>query len=154
MSETILAKDIMTKEVITASPDDDVEKVARLLMEHRISGMPVIDEDRKVVGMISEGDLVLKEKKVEAPGYTEILGAVFYLESPRKFFEELKKVIAFKVDELMAKKVYSVGADDRMDEVAAIMTEKGVNRVPVVDKEKRLVGLITRQDIIKSVYNK
>ena len=142
----------MTADVITASPDDDVEKVARLLTEHRISGMPVVDDGRQVVGMISEADLILKEKEVKAPGYTEILGAVLYLESPKKFFEELKKVIALKVGELMTKKIHWVYADATVNEVATMMVSKGINRVPVLDAEKRLVGLITRQDIIKSVY--
>ena len=151
MSE-ILAKDIMTKEVITASPDDDVEKVARLLAEHQISGMPVVDQEQRVVGMISEADLVLREKKVDPPRYTEILGAVLYLESPKKFFEELKKVIALEVQELMSPTVYSVDEDAGIDEVASILVEKKVNRVPVLDKEQRLVGLITRQDILKARY--
>jgi len=154
MNETLKAKDIMTKKVITASPADDVEQVARLLTKHRISGMPVVDEERKVVGMISEGDLVLREKKVEAPGYTEILGAVLYLDSPKKFFDEVKKVMALQVGELMATKVYAVDADTGVDEVATIMVEKGINRVPVLDQEKRLVGLITRQDILRSVYSR
>ncbi len=151
MSE-ILAKDIMTKEVITASPDDDVEKVARLLAEHQISGMPVVDQEQRVVGMISEADLVLREKKVDPPRYTEILGAVLYLESPKKFFEELKKVIALEVQELMSPTVYSVDEDAGIDEVASILVEKKVNRVPVLDKEHRLVGLITRQDILRARY--
>ena len=151
MSE-ILAKDIMTKEVITASPDDDVEKVARLLAEHQISGMPVVDQEQRVVGMISEADVVLREKRVDPPRYTEILGAVLYLESPKKFFEELKKVIALEVQELMSPTVYSVDEDAGIDEVARILVEKKVNRVPVLDKEQRLVGLITRQDILKARY--
>ena len=154
MSDTLQAKDIMTTDVITASPDDDVEKVARLLTEHRISGLPVVDEERRVVGMISEADLILKEKEVKAPGYTEILGAVLYLESPKKFFEELKKVIALKVGELMTQKVHSVNARATVNEVATTMVNKGINRVPVLDDEQRLIGLITRQDIIKSVYQK
>jgi len=147
---TILARDIMTKEVITVHPGDDVEKVARLLIEHNISGLPVTDLEGKVLGVISEGDLVIREKEIKAPAYGEILGAVFYLESQKKFFEDLKRTIARNVEELMSKKVYTVGPEAAVPEISALMVKKGINRVPVVDKDNKLLGIVSRQDIIKA----
>lgn len=153
MADPVLARDIMTTEVITVSPDDDVEKVARLLLEHQISGLPVIDGGGKLVGVISEGDLVGREKKFRGPSYTVFLGAVIYLESPQRFLDELKRTIALKVGELMSsKKIYMVGPESTVEEVATIIVEKGINRVPVVDGEHKLLGIITRQDILKSTY--
>lgn len=150
---TITAKDIMTKEVITVHPGDDVEKVAHLLLEHNISGLPVTDGEGRVLGVISEGDLVIREKEIKAPAYSEILGGVFYLESPKKFFEELKRTIARSVEELMSRKVFTVGPEAAVPEISALMVEKGINRVPVVDQDKKLIGIVSRQDIIKAVQN-
>lgn len=153
MSDKIKAGEIMTADVITVSPDDDVEKVARLLLEHNISGLPVVDGEGKLVGIVSEGDLVLQEKKVKGPIYTIILGSVIYLESPQRFLEDLKRSTALRVNELMTtKKLYTAGADTSVEEVATMMVEKGINRVPVVDQNNKLLGIITRQDILKATY--
>ncbi|MDO9534692.1 MAG: CBS domain-containing protein [Bacillota bacterium] len=148
---TIVAKDIMTKEVITVHPGEDVEKVARLLLEHNISGLPVTDAEGRVLGVITEGDLVIREKEIKVPAYGEILGAVFYLQSPKKFFEELKRTIARSVEELMSKQIYTVGPEAAVSEISALMVKKSINRVPVVDKDKKLLGIVSRQDIIRAV---
>ena len=153
MSDKIKAGEIMTADVITVSPDDDVEKVARLLLEHNISGLPVVDGEGKLVGIVSEGDLVLQEKKVKGPIYTIILGSVIYLESPQRFLEDVKRSTALRVNELMtSKKLYTADAEAGVEEVATMMVEKGINRVPVVDKNNKLLGIITRQDILKATY--
>lgn len=140
---------IMTTNVITVRPGDDVEKAARLLLEHQISGLPVVDENNRVVGIISEGDLVLREKEVKAPAFSEVLGGVIFLESQKRFFEELKKTIALSVDELMSWEVITVNEESTLEEIATLMSKQGINRVPVVDEEKKLRGIVTRQDIIK-----
>lgn len=142
---------IMTKEVITVKPADEVEKAARLLLEHKISGLPVVDEENRVVGVISEGDLVIREKEVKAPAFSEVLGGVIFLESQKRFFEELKKTIALTVEELMSRRIFTVDEEATLEEVATIMSKKGVNRVPVVDGDNRLLGIITRQDIIRQL---
>lgn len=144
-----LAGQIMTKNVVSIKPGDEVEKAARLLLEHKISGLPVVDDENRVVGMISEGDLVLRAKEVKAPAFSEILGGVIFLESQNRFFAELKKTIALSVGELMTRKIYTVGEEATLEQIATLMSTKGINRVPVVDKDKKLLGIITRQDIIK-----
>lgn len=70
----MLAKDIMTAHVITASPDDTVEDVIRLIVDNRISGVPVINEDREVIGIVTEGDLIVRSQKLHIPSYIQILG--------------------------------------------------------------------------------
>ncbi len=142
---------IMTKNVISVSPNDEIEKAARLLLEHKISGMPVVDEESRVVGIISEGDLVIREQEVKAPAFSEILGGVIFLESQKRFFEELKKTIALTVDELMSRKVYTVNEETPLEQIATLMSKKAVNRVPVVDGNNKLVGIVTRQDIIRQL---
>ncbi len=151
-TEKILAEDIMTREVITVSPGDDVEKAARLLLENNISGLPVITEDGRVAGMISEADIIFRQKKVDAPSYSVILGAVVYLKSPQRYIEELKRTVALTVEELMNKKLHTVGPEATVEEISTVMVEEGVNRVPVVDEKGRLLGIVTRQDIIRTVH--
>lgn len=143
------AEEIMTRNVITINPSDMVEKAARLLLEHHVSGLPVVDGENRVLGMISEGDLVLRGKEVKAPAFSEVLGAVFFLESQKRFFEELKKTIALTVEEIMSRPVVTVNSEATLEQIATLMAEKGINRVPVVDGENRLLGIVTRQDIIK-----
>ncbi len=145
------AGQIMTKNVITVSPGDSVEQVARLLLEHQVSGLPVVDEENRIVGIISEGDLVIREKEVKAPAFSEVLGGVIFLESQKRFFEELKKTIALTVEELMSRKVFAVNEETSLEQIATLMTKKEVNRVPVVNADNKLVGIVTRQDIIRQL---
>ncbi|MDA8097658.1 MAG: CBS domain-containing protein [Desulforudis sp.] len=147
-----LARDVMTTQVISVHPDDDVEKVAKLLLEHHISGLPVLDDDGKLVGVVTEGDLVIREKKVRAPLHVVILDSLIYLEKPQRFMEEIKRAVAQKVGELMSTKLYTVGPEASVEQVATKMVERRINRVPVVDTENKLLGIISRQDIIKATF--
>ncbi|MEW6540897.1 MAG: CBS domain-containing protein [Bacillota bacterium] len=150
----MLAKDIMTTEVVTVHPDDNVEKVAQLLLEHHISGLPVVDKDGKLVGVVTEGDLVFREKKVRAPLFVMIFDSLIYLEKPKRFIEEIRRTVAQKVDELMSTKLYTVGPDAPIEDVATIIVDRKINRVPVIDADKRLLGIISRQDVIRATFGK
>ncbi|GAB6274865.1 MAG: CBS domain-containing protein [Peptococcaceae bacterium] len=152
MTKKTLAKEIMTTEVVTVNSDDTIEKVAQLMLKHHVSGMPVVDGEGKLVGIISEGDLLIQDKEIKAPAMTVFFGGIIYLENPSRFNKELKRIIALKVSELMSTKVYTVGPEDPIEKVIGIISEKEVNRVPVVDENKRLLGIISRQDIIKAKH--
>ncbi|MEW5762733.1 MAG: CBS domain-containing protein [Bacillota bacterium] len=154
MAEELLARDIMTTGVVTVGPDDEIEKAARLLVEHRISGLPVVDREGRVVGIISEADLVVQEKEIRAPVFTVLLGSIIYLENPNRFLNELRRLAALRVGELMSRTVYTVGPGDPVRKIATIMVEKGVNRVPVVDKDGKLLGIVSRQDIVRATHGK
>jgi CBS domain-containing protein len=149
----LLAKDIMTRQVITVVPEMLVPEVAKLLIEHRISGVPVVTDDHELVGIVTEGDLISKELKVKSTPVLSILGGFIYLESPNRFEEELRKVTAVRVKDLMTKKVIFVNEDTSVSEVASLMVEKRINRVPVV-RNKKLVGIITRADIVRSLLER
>ena len=84
-------KDLMTKDVVTVREEDTVEKCAKILAENDFSGLPVVDENGKLKGMITEGDLIRRKAKVPTPGYLEFLGGIIYLDNPNKFFDEVKK---------------------------------------------------------------
>ena len=142
-------KDIMSKNVITISPGNSVEEAAKILSNNNVSGLPVV-EDGKLVGIVSESDLIVKDKKLHFPDYINVIGGIIYLESYKKFKKEFKKFIAVKVEDLMSEKVITVNPEDTVEDAATIMSDKDVNRLPVVEGDK-LVGIITRGDIVRDL---
>lgn len=147
------AKDIMTTEVIVARKDDNIASVAKLLIKEKIGGLPVVDEENKVVGIISETDIMKKEKHIDAPRAINFLEGIIFIDDVRKIEDDLKKIAAFKVEDLMSKEIIKVHEDDKFDEIANIMIKKSINRVPVVDGDNKLKGIICRYDIIKAMYD-
>ncbi len=147
-------EEIMTTEVVTVSISDSVELCAKLLQEHNISGLPVLDEAGKVAGIVTEGDLIRRASRIKAPGYLEILGGLIYLGSPKKFVEELQRAMSLEAGQLMTKDVVSVKADDEIEDAATLMVEKGISRLPVIDENGRLVGIVSRRDIMSRLYSK
>lgn len=149
----MLARDIMTTDVITVTADTTVEQLAKILVEKKISGVPVIDQSNRIIGMVSEADLIVRDSKLHIPSYLNIFGSMIFLENPKILDEEVRKAAAVKVPELMSKEVISVTEGTSIEEIATIMVEKKVNRVPVV-QDDQLVGIISRGDIVKSMVKK
>jgi len=147
----MLGRDLMTRDVVSVASDTTVQELARLLLEHKISGLPVVDKEGRIIGIVSEGDLVYQDKKLHTPAFLEILGGVIYLENPNRLGQDLMKMTAAKVGDLMTTRVYTVKEDTSVEEIATIMVEKKVNRVPVVDGAGKLVGIVSRQDLIKAM---
>lgn len=146
-------KDVMTRQVVTVTTSDTVEKCANLLMEHNISGLPVVDNSGKVVGIITEGDLIRRASRIKAPNYLEILGGLIYLGSPKKFVNELLRAMALSAGEMMTSKLITVTPEDTVEKAATLMVEKKISRLPVVDDTKKLVGIVSRRDIMSSLYS-
>ncbi len=146
-------KEVMTAAVITVSAGDSVEKCAKLLQEHDISGLPVTDDDGKVVGIVTEGDLIRRASRIQAPGYLEILGGLIYLGSPAKFVEELQRAMALEAGLLMSKDVISIKPDQDLETAATLMVEKNISRLPVIDDDEKLIGIVSRRDIMKHLYD-
>ncbi|NLU48172.1 MAG: CBS domain-containing protein [Syntrophomonadaceae bacterium] len=149
----MLARDIMTREVITVKPKDRVDEVARLLVDHKISGIPVVDEENHVVGIITEKDLIVKASELRLPFYITLFDSIIFLENPIRFNNDLKKYTAVNVEDAMTKQVVTVEEDTEVSEVAKIMQNKRINRVPVV-RNGKLVGIITRNDVLKSLVKR
>lgn len=145
----MLAKEIMTVNVISVKKEDTVENVIKLLMDNNISGMPVIDEDNRVIGIVTEGDLIYRSKKLQIPSYFTILDSYIFLENPKTINEQLRKMVGYKVEDIMTEDVIMVDEDEEVEEIATIMTSKKINRVPVV-KDGKLVGIVSRRDIIRA----
>ena len=147
------AKDIMTTDVIVANKNDIIANEANLLIKEKIGGLPVVDEENKVVGIISETDIMKKESHVDSPRMLNFIQGIIFLDDMKKFEDEMRAIAAYKVEDLMSKDIITVNENDTFDYVANVMINKSINRVPVVDENNFLKGIICRYDIIKAMYN-
>ncbi len=150
----MLVKDVMSKNVITISPEENITKAIELMAKNNISGLVVV-ENEKVVGIISESDIleILKSPFPEIKSLTNVTLSLFLL--LKKGIESLnhaKKVAELKVKDLMTKKVFYVEPTDTIEEAARIMSEKDVRRLPVIENGK-LVGIISRTDILRALVS-
>lgn len=144
----MLAKEIMTKDIVTVSPESTIDEAAKLMSSRNVSGIPVVDDKNALVGIITEGDLLGKHKQISPPGYIEFLGGIIFTESQDSFFSELKRYVATQVKDLMTKEVVTVGPEATKEEIATVMDRDGIKRLPVV-QDGELVGIISRADLIK-----
>lgn len=148
MKEERLVKDIMVKEVITIQKDASVEELSELLIKNKISGVPVIDSNGKLVGIATEGDLIIKDSDLHFPRYFKLLDSIIYLESLNKFKNNLKKFLGTKVGDVMTAEIKTVKEETPISEAANIMIKYNINRVPVLNSKDELVGIVTRADIV------
>ncbi len=144
-----LVREIMTTPVVTVSPDLSVKDLAALFRDRRIGGAPVV-QDGKLVGIVTEGDLMALDADVPYPHYFELFDSIIYLGSQKKFKEQLQKAAAATVRELMTHDVKTVGPDDPARTAATLMSRHRFDRVPVVE-DGAVVGLVTRHDIIRLI---
>ena len=145
----LTAKDIMTKDVITVKPDATVKELAKLLTEHKISGVPVVDEDGNIVGIVTENDLVSRNKRLHIPTVLRLFDAYFVLGSG-KVEEEMKKMTALLVDGIFTKEVVSIKEETPLQAIATIMSEKNIHLLPVL-KGKSVVGIVGKADIVRAM---
>ena len=144
------ASDIMTRDVITVKKDTLLTDLADILYKKNINGVPVVDEDGTLIGIICETDLIRNNKKLHIPTVFALFDAVFYLERPKKMEEEIERISATTVGELYVKKPVTVDETTPIDEIATIMTEKKIYTLPVV-KNKKMVGIVGKSDIIRTL---
>ena len=146
----LTAKDIMTSDVITVQMTTTVKELAEILWKNRISGAPVLDDDGKVISVVTENDLIDQSKKVHIPTMISLLDSVIFLESSKKTEAEIKKMAGNTVQDICSKKLVSVSEETRLDHIATIMAEKKVHTLPVI-QDDRLTGVIGKSDIIRSM---
>lgn len=145
-----VAQEIMSREVVTVGPEMPVEKLAALLWEKRISGAPVVDEAGRLVGVVTESDLIDQAKKLHIPTAITILEAVIFLERAQKVEQEVNKMAGSRVRDICTSNPVTVTLDTPLDEIATIMAEKHLHTLPVMDNG-RLAGVIGKSDIIRTL---
>ena len=143
----------MQRDIATVAPEDDVEKVVRLLREHELPGVPVVDGSGKLVGIITENDLILRDEQADLhlPHHLDIMGGVIYLESMKHFEERMQKAFASKGEDMMTPNPITVTPDAPVEEAAKLIARHKHNRLPVVDDDGRLVGVVTRLDVLDAI---
>jgi CBS-domain-containing membrane protein len=143
-------KDIMTKDVITVSPEMEIAHAARLLLEKSINGVPVVDGTGKLVGILCQSDLVAQQKKFPIPSLFTFLDGVIPLTSAKNLEAEIQKIAAATVADAMTPDTVTVGPETSIEEVGSIMVDRNFHTLPVVDAGK-LVGIVGKEDILKTL---
>lgn len=149
MSKTVA--DVMTADPVTVKPETPLKEAIKLLVENRISGLPVVDDTGEVIGVISESDLMWQETGPEPPPFIMFLDSVIYLQNPSRYDKELHKAFGQTVKEVMSDRAVTIFEDVPLSQAARLMHEKKIRRLPVLNSEKQLVGIITQGDIIRSM---
>ena len=141
------AMDVMVRDVVTVSPDDDVAEAVRLLADYDVSALPVIDDDENVVGIISEADLLHREEigtDKQRPWWLEAVTPA------SKLAEEFAKSHGRRVDEVMSTNVVSASEDTPLEQIAALLERHRIKRVPIL-RDGKLVGIVSRSNLIQAL---
>lgn len=155
----MLAREIMTQEVLTIQADAAISEAIQLMLDHRISGLPVVDEQGRLCGVLSESDLILGEGETKAAH--KLLNALVKLlthdevelrSAHDALAAQLAEAAQGPVSRYMTTSVYSARPDTPIEDVAALVTNHDINRVPIVDEKGCVVGIISRHDLLRGMY--
>jgi CBS domain-containing protein len=141
--------EIMTQPVITVTPESLVVEAARLMLQHRVSGLPVIDADGEILGIVTEGDLLRRAET----GAEHRRHWLEFLIAPDRFADDYARARGRKVGEVMSEDLVSVGPDDPIEDVVRLMERRHIKRLPVVTAG-RLVGIVSRADVVRALTRK
>src|SRR3954466_10786645 len=147
-------REIMETEIVSVKPEDDVESVLRLLRSHDLPGVPVVDDRDRVVGIVTEADLVLTDERGDRhmPHYVELFGGAIFLPPQLNRFEErLRKAVASKVRDMMTADPVTITAGASVEDAARVIATRRHNRLPVVENG-HLVGVVTRVDVLEALH--
>ncbi len=146
----ITVRDIMTTDLITVTPDMDIAKAAKTLLDNRINGAPVVDDSGRLVGILCQSDLIVQQKKLPIPTLFTFLDGIIQLTSTKQIEKQVRKIAALKVSEAMTPKPVTVRPDTGLETVAALMVDSNFHTLPVVE-DSRLVGIIGKEDVLRTL---
>ena len=149
-SPGIVAKDIMTTDLIAVSPEMEITTAARLLLDNRINGVPVVDDTGKLLGILCQSDLIVQQKKLPLPSLFTFLDGIFPLSSMKQIEKEAKKITATTVAHAMTENPIFIRPDTSIETIAELMTEKKFHTLPVVENDI-LVGIVGKEDVLKTL---
>ncbi|MBF2098860.1 MAG: CBS domain-containing protein [Gloeomargaritaceae cyanobacterium C42_A2020_066] len=143
--------DAMTPAPLVVHPETPIEEAIHLLVERQISGLPVVDVQGHLVGVLSNLDILERQQGLKPPTYLTFMDAIILLENPRHYRQELHKALGATVGDVMTPHPVTVTADKPLTAAAHLMTQRRVQRLPVVDAESKVIGIITRGDIVRTL---
>jgi len=140
----------MTPDPITVGPDASVTEAAHLMVDNHVGALPVLEGER-LVGIVTEGDLIMQDVKLEFPTYIHLLdGMIMYPPATARFEDELRKAVAASVRAVMTSDVVTVQSDTPIEDVVTLLVDRRVGSIPVLDQE-RLVGIVSKSDVVRSL---
>lgn len=143
--------DVMSREPITVKPETPLQEAIKILAERRIGGLPVVNDSGKLVGIISESDLMWRETGPTPPPYIMLLDSVIFLENPARYEKELHKALGQTVGEVMSENPITTTPEKPLRDAARLMHERKINRLPVLDDSGKVIGILTRGDIVRAM---
>lgn len=144
------AKDIMTKNVITVTPDTEITQAAKLLLENHFNGLPVVDESGKLIGIICQDDLIVQQKRLPLPSLFTFFDGLIPLTSYRSLEKEVEKIVAATVSQAMTTDPITIDPDASLEDIATLMVNNNIHTLPVLDRD-RLVGVIGKEDVLRTL---
>ena len=146
----VTAKDIMTREVITVSPETEITEAAKLLLHNLINGLPVVDKTGNLLGIICQSDLIAQQKQMPLPSIFTLLDGVIPLIPQKNVEREIKKIVAVTVEEAMTPHPTTINQESSIEEIAQLMVDKKLHTLPVVEQNK-LVGIVGKEDVLRTL---
>ncbi|MFA4916441.1 MAG: CBS domain-containing protein [Syntrophales bacterium] len=144
------AKDIMTRDLITVYPDTEITQAAELMLNSHLSGLPVVDKNGHLKGIICQSDLIFQQKRIPLPSFFVLLDATISLPPQKNIEKEVTKMAAFKVSEAMTPDPITVDPETSLEDIATLMVNNNIHTLPVIDQGK-LVGIIGKEDILRTL---
>ncbi len=142
------AQDIMTRNVVTVTPETDINTAAKIMLEKDFNGLPVLDDQGRLVGVLCQSDLVVQQREFPLPSFFTLLGGFVALTSLDKLQRAVDKMAATKVRQAMTLEPVSVSPDTPVNQLADLMVDKKYHTIPVVEQNK-LVGVVGKKDILR-----
>jgi CBS domain-containing protein len=143
--------DAMSRDTVVVRPETPLNEAIQILAERHFSGLPVVDDAGRLVGIISETDLMWQETGVTPPAYVMFLDSVIFLKNPADYERDLHKALGQTVGEVMSREPLTVSPDKPLKDAAQLMHERRVHRLPVLDATGQVIGILTRGDIIRAM---
>ncbi len=144
------AKDMMTREIIRVSPDTEVLEAARLMLDNHLNGLPVVDREGRLQGIICQSDLIAQQKKIPLPSFFVLLDSAISFTSQKNIEAEVKKMAASKVSDAMTADPITVDVETSLEDIATLMVKHNVHTLPILDRGE-LVGIIGKEDVLRTL---
>jgi CBS domain-containing protein len=146
----LTAAEIMDREITSVMPETSLEELGRLFIEKDISGMPVIDSAGKLIGIVTENDLISRNKRLHLPTVLRIFDAFIPLEGFNSMEEEIRKMTATIVSDICTREAATITEDTSLEDIATIMVERNMHHLPVL-REGKVVGMVDNHAVIKGI---
>lgn len=145
----MIVKDIMDSDFLTVTENMDIETLAKTFIENKKDYALVVDSDGNLTGVVTETDLIFQEKNLHIPTVFTFFDSMIFLESVAKFNDEIKKISATRVGEIMSKNIITINGETSIKDAATLMLEKDIHHLPVLDNNKP-TGVVTKEGLLKA----